>query len=133
MTAMFNPSYAQASAHYRQLALSSEIESADPHALVVMLYDELLLCIDVLALQSRDGRPLTADPQGHRARAIVLALQSGLDYESGGELAAMLGGLYSALAAELDERLAKPDPLRFSELRAGVQSVAAAWEQVAAS
>lgn len=128
---MLDPHYGKASAHYRSLALSSQTESAEPHALVAMLYEELLLCIDVLTLRAGRERSLTDDEQAHRARGIILALRAGLDFESGGELALTLDGLYDALSSEFEERLAEPDPQRFAELRAGVDSVASAWKAIA--
>lgn len=128
---MLEPNYSKASAHYRALALSGQTESANPHALVVMLYEELLLCIDVLTLRSKRLAALTDDEQAHRARGIVVALRAGLDFESGGELAFTLDGLYAALAAELEEKLTAADPVGFSELRAGVQSIASAWKAIA--
>lgn len=128
---MLQPNYSKASAHYRSLALSSQAESANPHALVAMLYDELLLCIDVLTLRASRVQSLADDEQAHRARGIVIALRAGLDFESGGELALTLDGLYDALSSEFEERLAELDPQRFAELRAGVDSVASAWKAIA--
>ena len=132
MMALRQPDYSAASAHYRSLEIGSRIESADPHALVAMLYEELLLCLNILTMEAAGNGTLLASPHAHRARGIVVSLRAGLDFESGGELAATLGGLYAALAAELEDRLADPDPLRFNELRAGVASLAAAWEAIVA-
>lgn len=128
---MFAPNYSKASAHYRSLAISSLTETADPHELIAMLYDELLLSIDVLTIRSSKECSLLSDEHAHRARSIVVALRSGLDLESGGELAMTLDGLYSALANELEIMLSEPHPLRFAELRAGVESLRAAWNAIA--
>lgn len=128
---MLDRNYSRASAHYRSLALASQTESANPHALVAMLYDELLLCIDVLTLRAGKVSALGDDEQAHRVRSIILALRAGLDFEQGSDLAHRLDGLYDALASEFEEQLASPDPLRFGELRAGVQSLASAWGAIA--
>lgn len=130
---MLQPNYSKASAHYRSLALSSQTENANPHALVAMLYEELLLCIDVLTLRASRVQSLADDEQAHRARGIVIALRAGLDFESGGELAFTLDGLYDALAAEIEEKLSAADPVGFTELRAGVESIALAWKAIAGS
>jgi flagellin-specific chaperone FliS len=127
---MLNPNYAKASAHYRTLALSAQIENVEPHVRVALLYQELLLCINILTVQASKCDTLLLDPQAHRARSIIVALRAGLNFESG-ELAETLAGLYAALASELEDRLANPDPLRFAELRAGVESIAAAWNAIA--
>ena len=127
---MLNPDYSKASAHYRTLALSSQIESADPHHLVALLYEELLICINILTVQASKCDNLLLNPQAHRARSIIVALRAGLNFESV-ELAETLGSLYAALASELEDRLANPEPARFAELRAGVESLAAAWRAIA--
>ena len=128
---MLHANFDKARAHYRSLELQSQVETADPHSLVAMLYEELLLCIDVLTLRARASDRLTDDEQAHRARGIIVSLRSGLDFETGGPLAATLDGLYVALASELEDRLSAPDPLRFSELKAGVESLSAAWQAIA--
>jgi flagellar secretion chaperone FliS len=117
--------------HYRSLELQSVIEQADPHSLVAMLYEELMLCIDVLTIRARKKTRLTDDEQAHRARAIITSLRSGLNFDSNAAFVEMLDDLYAALSAELEQRLADPDPLRFSELKASVESVALAWAAVA--
>lgn len=128
---MLNPQYGKATAQYRTLALSAQTESADPHRLVMMLYDELLLCLDVLVRRAERQTSLIGDAQAHRARGIILALRAGLDFGSGGQLAHTLDSLYAALSSELEERLSAPDPLRLAELRGGVESLAAAWKAIA--
>jgi flagellar secretion chaperone FliS len=128
---MLHAKYNEASAVYRTVELQSQIENADPHSLVAMLYDELLLCIDVLTVRATKAESMLDDPQAHRARAIILSLRSGLDASAGAELAVTLEGLYAALAFELEERLAAPDPLRFAELKAGIGSLSSAWNAIA--
>ncbi len=119
-----------ARAHYRTLELQSKIENAEPFGLVTLLYDELLLCLDVLIVRSRDASSLVADEQALRARSIIISLRSGLDIDSGGELALMLDGLYAALSTDLERHLLQPEPLRFAELKTGVQSISLAWSGI---
>jgi flagellar protein FliS len=129
---MLPAKFDEASAQYRSLALQSEIERADPHRLVAMLYEELMVCIDVLTVRAQTGERLTDDPQAHRARSIILSLRSGLDFAAS-DLAAHLDGLYAALGSELDQRLARPQPERISELGSAVETLAHAWRAIAAS
>lgn len=116
--------------HYRALQLQSEIERADPHRLVMLLYDELALCVDVLTVRARAGRRLIDDPSAHRARSIVLALRSGLDFSAAGGLASSLDTLYAALADELEQRLTTADADRFAELRASIETLREAWQAI---
>jgi len=128
---MLHAKFDEASAQYRSLALQAEIDRADPHRLVAMLYDELQLCIQVLTVRAQTGQRLTDDPQAHRARSIILSLRSGLDFNASA-LASSLDALYAALAVELDERLAHPEPERISELGSAVDTLAQAWRAIAA-
>jgi flagellar protein FliS len=129
---MLHAKFDEASAQYRSLALQAEIDRADPHRLVAMLYDELQLCIQVLTVRAQTGQRLTDDPQAHRARSIILSLRSGLDFNASA-LASSLDALYAALAVELDERLAHPETERISELGSAVDALAQAWRAIAAA
>jgi flagellar protein FliS len=124
--------FGRARDHYRSMEIASRVASADPHSLVAILYDELLSCIDVLGALAARGQPLSQSSHTHRARAILIALQSGLDFESGGDLAPMLAGVYAAVSEELEARIADGDVARIGELRSAIESVALAWNDIAA-
>ena len=126
-----NPRFGRASDQYRSMELSSRIESADPHMLVSILYDELLICIDVLAAAAARGQVLASNEYAHKARAILLSLQSGLDFDQGGDLALMLAGLYGAISEELNARIADGNVDRMAELRIAIESVVHAWNEIA--
>ncbi len=129
---MYGPaSYGRASEHYRSMEVSSRVASADPHTLVAILYEELLTCVDVLGAAAGRGQALATHPHAHRARAILLSLQAGLDFDQGGELATMLAGLYAAISEELNERISDGNVDRIGELRCAVESVAHAWGDIA--
>lgn len=125
------PSFGRVSDQYRSMELSSRIESADPHMLVSILYDELLKCVDVLAAAAARGQVLATNDYAHKARAILLSLQSGLDFNQGGDLAPMLAGLYVAIGEELNARIADGNVDRMAELRIAIESVVHAWNEIA--
>ena len=126
-----NPRFGRASDQYRSMELSSRIESADPHMLVSILYDELLICVDVLAASAMRGQILATNDYAHKARAILLSLQSGLDFDQGGDLAPMLAGLYGAISEELEARIVDGNVDRMAELRIAIESVVHAWNEIA--
>ena len=126
-----NTSFGRASDQYRSMELSSRIESADPHMLVSIMYDELLKCVDVLAAAAARGQVLATNAYAHKARAILLSLQSGLDFDQGGDLAPMLAGLYGAISEELNARIADGNVARMAELRIAIESVVHAWNEIA--
>ena len=125
-------SYGRASEHYRSMEIASRVETADPHQLVAILYEELLGCIDVLEAAARRGQSLGTNKHAHKARAILISLQSGLDFSSGGDLAPMLASVYAAVSEELEARIVDASIDRMTELRAAVESVAHAWDDIAA-
>ena len=126
-----NPRFGRASDQYRSMELSSRIESADPHRLVSILYDELLICVDVLAAAAARGQALATNNYAHKARAILLSLQSGLDFDLGGDLAPILAGLYGAISEELEARIVDGNVDRMAELRIAIESVVHAWNEIA--
>lgn len=73
----------RAAGQYRRLQNESRAESADPVELVTMLYDELETAVGVLAAMVRQGQRISATEPAHRARAILIALDAGLDHEAG--------------------------------------------------
>ena len=126
-----NSNFGRASDHYRSMELSSRVNSADPHMLVSILYDELLKCVDVLAAAAARGQTLATNDYAHKARAILLSLPSGLDFDQGGDLAPMLAGLYGAIGEELNARIADGNGDGMVELRIAIESVVHAWNAIA--
>ncbi len=124
--------HGRASAHYRAMDIASRVESADPHMLVAILYDELLTCIDIMAASARLDQPLRTNPHVHRARAIIVALRSGLDFTRGGDTAMMLASVYAAVADELEACVSSGNIDRIGELHSAVESVSMAWRDIAA-
>jgi flagellar secretion chaperone FliS len=124
-------SFGRAADHYRSLDISSRVASADPHELVVILYDELLKCVDVLAAAAARGQSLASHTHAHRARAILISLQGGLDFDQGGDLATVLAGLYASISEELGDRIADGNVSRIQELRIAIEAVAHAWNDIA--
>jgi flagellar secretion chaperone FliS len=124
-------SFGRASEHYRSMELSSRVESADPHMLVSILYDELLKCVDILAAAATRGQALATNDYAHKARAILLSLQSALDFDQGGDLAFMLAGLYAAISEKLNARIIDGNVDQMAELRIAIESVVHAWNEIA--
>jgi hypothetical protein len=64
---------------YRRLQNESRAAAADPVELVTMLYDELETAVGVLGAMMRQGQRVSATEPAHRARAILIGLDVGLD------------------------------------------------------
>jgi flagellar secretion chaperone FliS len=126
----FSPQFAKAQNHYRSLDLASRLEGAGPHALVAILYEELLGSIDVIAAALRHGRDVSREPHVARARSILVALIGSLDFERGGALSQTLAQVYRSMMGQLALVVAEGDRDKLDELRDGVASVEDAWARL---
>ena len=117
---------------YRSLELASRIEGASPHALVAILYEELLRSLDVLGAALRQGRDIGREAHSQRARSILTTLIASLDFEQGAAVADTLASVYRAMALQLSTALTHGDGAKLKELRDGVAAIATSWGQLAA-
>ncbi|AQA00757.1 flagellar protein FliS [Sphingopyxis sp. QXT-31] len=108
----------------------SRAAAADPVELVTMLYDELEIAVGVLAAMVRQGQRISATEPAHRARAILIGLDAGLDHEAGGDVAAALTRVYGSMRRKLDKAVAANDAEGLDELLEGIQTVSSAWRQL---
>lgn len=115
---------------YRRLQNESRAAAADPVELVTMLYDELETAIGVLGAMVRQGQRISATEPAHRARAILIGLDAGLDHDAGGDVATALSRVYRSMRRKLDEAVAQNDEAALGELLDGIQTVSAAWRQL---
>jgi flagellar secretion chaperone FliS len=115
---------------YRILELRSKLESANPHGLVTILYEELMLSLDVLAAALRQGRVLLHEHHAFRAKSILIALSSSLDFDEGKSIAAILEKVYRAMIKQLDQAINNQDLKKLEELRSGIINVSDAWNSI---
>ena len=115
---------------YRRLQNESRASAADPIELVTMLYDELETAVGVLAAMVRQGQRVSATEPAHRARAILIGLDVGLDHENGGDVAEALARVYRSMRRKLDNAVAAHDAEELDELLKGIVTVSSAWRQL---
>lgn len=123
--------FGAARARYQNVDLSSRIEGASPHALVAILFDELLKSLDAMkvAMDARDwGQRGTRQA---RVLSILHGLEGSLDLDGGGDIATSLLGIYRearrlVLGAGRDN-----DPDQLARARAMLSEIASAWESIA--
>ncbi|KQZ60827.1 flagellar protein FliS [Sphingopyxis sp. OPL5] len=120
----------RATGQYRRMQSESRAAGADPVELVTMLYDELEIAIGVLAAMVRQGQPISATEPAHRARAILIGLDAGLDHKAGGDVAGALSRVYSSMRRKLDKAVAANSDADLDELLEGVKTVSGAWRQL---
>ena len=126
------PNTMRARNQYRSLELASRVEGASPHALVAILYEELLRSLDVLGAALRQGRDIGREPHSARARSILTTLIASLDFDQGAAVAETLASVYRAMALQLSSATANGDAVKLAELRDGVATIAASWGRLTA-
>jgi flagellar secretion chaperone FliS len=124
------PNLLRAQSQYKSLELASRVEGASPHALVGILYDELLRSLDVLSAALRQGRDIAREPSTARARSILTALSASLNFDQGGGVAQTLAGVYRAMTLTLSEAITKGDAAKLTELRDGVATISESWRRL---
>lgn len=129
---MFNQGYGGMAAARRYAAVhsGSRIEGATPHALVKILFDELLIALDAAALAERNGDRVKVSDKQARAMSILFALESSLDHDKGGDIAAGLAQIYREARRLLLTGARDKDAGPVEQARAMVGEIAEAWNQI---
>lgn len=122
---------ADPAATYRSVDVGSRVAGASPHALVAMLYEDLLreLRLAAIAVERRDYAARSA--RSTKALAILFALESGLDFEKGGEVAATLSRFYRGARETISRASVDQDPALFRSVASNVEEIAASWRAIA--
>ena len=118
---------ANALSRYQEIDLGGRVGSADPHALVSLLYDELLASLDVIARSLANGGAIHTGQHG-RAVALLAALESGLDLRAG-TLASSLAQIYRQMQKRLSAAR-NGDAAAVAEISEGVRNLAEAWKSI---
>jgi flagellar protein FliS len=120
-------SYSRQASRYRE----TEVLTATPGQLVVLLYDHLLTSLR-RARVAMEARELEAQGEHlERGRNVLTELLVTLDQERGGEVAANLGALYSFLLGELVQLGVRADVPRLDRVTRMIGELREAFAQVA--
>jgi len=115
---------------YQTVDLESQVEGASPHRLVAILFDELLKAIDIMLAAQRSGNRIKLIEKQGRARSILLALETSLDFKAGGELALNLYRVYRECRRLIHEGGRGDAPAQIETARGYLGEIAGAWEQI---
>lgn len=128
----YNQGYAGASAARRYAAVhsGSRTEGATPHALVKILFDELLLALEAAALAERNGDRVKVSDKQARAMSILFALESSLDFDKGGDIAIGLAQIYREARRLMLMAARDHDAAPVDQARIMVAEIADAWGQI---
>ena len=109
---------------YRQIELAGQTAEADGPALVQLLYDEAIRALRGAAWAAENGKYAMKSDKVTRATAILFALEAGLDFDAGGDVATTLARLYAVPVRPWCSRPSGPIRDRFAtSLRRSRKSV----------
>jgi flagellar protein FliS len=116
---------------YRKVAVDVGVTMADPHALVLMLYDGALEAIR-LAVGHMGAGEIAEKGQaiGKAARIIEEGLKASVDRESGGQLAFRLIDLYDYMTMRLLQAHLRNDRNALVEIAQLLADLRSAWAQI---
>ena len=104
-------------------------ESENPHALITVLFDELIRSMRLYISNENSGE-LTENEHFVRALTILYGLQSSLDFENGGEIADNLYRLYEYARQQLLLTTKGEDASGVSAAIDAMENIREAWHKI---
>lgn len=125
-TSLHNPASA-----YSTVALNTSVESADPHKLIILLYEGAeAACRQAVIFMNNGNTPEKAAAIKKALDIVALGLSASLDMERGGELAERLAALYDYMADRLVWANLKNEPSPVEEVLALLLELHEAWAAI---
>lgn len=112
---------------YREIDLAGRTAGADGAALVQLLYEELGQALRVAAWAAERREYATKSERVTRATAILFALEAGLDFEKGGQVAETLAKFYAGCRREIVRASIGHEGKPFLDVAASCAEIAGAW------
>ncbi|WP_340689104.1 flagellar protein FliS [Sphingomonas donggukensis] len=120
--------FARPEATYRAVDLAGRTGGEDAAGLVGLLYGEAVRALRSAAWAAENNRYDIKSERVTRAIAILFALESGLDFERGGDISKTLSRLYQGARSEVVEASIGSDPQPFLTVATTLEEIAGAWE-----
>ncbi|HSD38399.1 MAG TPA: flagellar export chaperone FliS [Rhodocyclaceae bacterium] len=118
-------------AAYAKVGIETNVSTANPHQLVLMLFDGALLAINSAAISMANGDVAAKGSSISKAIEIVtFGLKASLDGESGGDLALRLGSLYDYVCERLFFANSSNSSAALNEASALLSELREAWAQI---
>ncbi|HET7267178.1 MAG TPA: flagellar export chaperone FliS [Oleiagrimonas sp.] len=118
-------------AAYAKVGVESDVMSAGPHRLIVLLFDGAAKAIRAADLHMQAGRAAAKGEAISRAIDIVNnGLAAALDMERGGEVAEQLHSLYEYVCSRLLSANLHDNRADLAEAGRILEDVASAWREI---
>src|SRR3954470_9254661 len=122
--------FSTGSARYQSVELSSRLEGATPHQLVQVMYEELLKALDAMAFATARGDYVQRGERQSKALAILVELETSLDFEKGGKIAVDLLTIYREARRLLIAGGRDGDARLVVQAREMMQEISEAWDAI---
>lgn len=123
--------YTHGASAYARVGVESGVMSADPHKLIVMLFDGAQASIRAARIHMQDGNIAEKGKSISKALDIINnGLSAALDQEKGGEIAERLGSLYDYIARLLLTANLRNDEESLNQAERLLEDVASAWREI---
>ena len=117
---------------YKQIAIETSVPSADPHALIVLLFEGAEAAIHQAKGRMLDGDiPAKGTAISKAIEIVSNGLRASLDIEAGGEIAAQLDALYDYVVQRLLWANLKNDMAALDECLSLLGQIHSAWLEIA--
>ena len=110
----------------------TSVQSSSPLELVVLLYDGALRHVTAAREATLRNDLVARRDAFSKAMAIITELQSTLNLEQGGQVAASLDSLYTYIIGRLIESTARKDVAALEEVERLLRPLREAWSAIAA-
>lgn len=127
---MYQTGIHQALNQYRDAGARAEVNDANPHRLIQILFEGALERIAVARGAMEQGNVAVKGERISRAIGIIEGLRAHLDLEKGGEVAANLESLYEYMARRLTESNLRDDVSGLDEVATLLREVKAGWDAI---
>lgn len=119
-------------AAYAKLGVETAVQTADPHQLIVLLFEGARAAIAMARLaMDQDKVDMRGTSISKAIDIISNGLQVSLDLQTGGDLAAKLNALYSYMARRLLHANANNDRQALEEVDGLLGEIHGAWVEIA--
>lgn len=116
---------------YAKVGVEVAVETADPHQLILILFDGALAAIALARIQMENSQIPEKGASISKAISLITnGLKASLNMESGGELSARLAVLYDYMAQRLIVANLKNSVAALDEVRDLLQGLREAWAEV---
>lgn len=127
---MYTPSRVAANT-YANVGLETGVMAANPHHLIVMLYEGAELAVRMAIKHMNEGDLVKKSVAITKASSIILeGLRAALDPRQGGDLAIQLDALYDYMSKRLMLAHLKNETAPLEEVLGLLRELHAAWKQI---